>query len=104
MTARRSATLFALLSLGASAVKAQDSSVIEKPMYVRYNVRVPMRDGVHLSINVFRPRTQKKSATVMILTPYGKDLGKPFDEAWSFVKQGYAFVSIDARGRYDSDG
>ena len=104
MTARGLATFVALLSLGTNAVQAQDSSVVEHPMFVRYNVRVPMRDGVHLSINVFRPRTKTKHATVMILTPYGKDLGKPFDEAWSFVKQGYAFVSIDARGRYDSDG
>lgn len=104
MTARAVAVLLALLTLGTGTVRAQDSSVIKYPMLVRYNVRVPMRDGVRLSINVFQPRTKAKHPTVMILTPYGKDLGNPFEEAWSFVKRGYAFVSIDARGRYDSDG
>jgi putative CocE/NonD family hydrolase len=65
---------------------------------------VPVRDGVRLSINVFRPRTSGKHPTVMILTPYGKDAGKPMEEAWSFVQRGYAFVSVDARGRFDSEG
>jgi putative CocE/NonD family hydrolase len=104
MTARGAGILVALLMIGAGSAPAQDTSVVKYPMLVRYNVRVPMRDGVRLSINVFQPRSNTKHSTVMILTPYGKDLGNPLEEAWSFVRRGYAFVSIDARGRYDSDG
>src|SRR5881227_853543 len=104
MTARRVATVVALLFIGTRALEAQDTSVVKYPMLVRYDVHVPVRDGVRLSVNVFQPRTKTKHPTVMILTPYGKDLGNPLDEAWSFVRRGYAFVSVDARGRFDSEG
>jgi hypothetical protein len=104
MTALRFSTILVLLSVGAAPLAAQDTSVIKHPMLVRYDVHVPARDAVRLSVNVFQPRTTGKHPTVMILTPYGKDLGNPLDEAWSFVKRGYAFVSVDARGRYDSEG
>ena len=79
---RRVATILVLLSVGAASLPAQDTSVVKHPMLVRYDVHVPVRDGVRLSVNVFQPRTTVKHPTVMILTPYGKDLGSPLDEAW----------------------
>lgn len=83
---------------------AQQSEVIEYPMVVRYNLKIPMRDGVHLSVDVFRPRDESKHPVVFELTPYNNDGERVMANAWHFVKRGYAFVTADARGRYDSEG
>ena len=38
----------------------------------RLNLRVPMRDGVKLSANLFRPAAQGKYPLILVRTPYGK--------------------------------
>ena len=45
-----------------------------------------------------------KHPTVLSLTPYNNDSDNTMEEAWSYVKRGYSFVTVDVRGRYDSDG
>jgi uncharacterized protein len=67
------------------------------------HVHVPMRDGVLLSANVFRPGGPGAVPTILIRTPYGKG------DDWTanhqaFVEHGYAVVVQDVRGRYDSQG
>jgi uncharacterized protein len=67
------------------------------------HVPVPMRDGVALSANVYRPGGPGRVATILIRTPYGKG------EDWTanyqaFVEHGYAVVVQDVRGRYESQG
>ncbi len=69
----------------------------------QFHVRVPMRDGVQLSANVFRPASAGTYPTILIRTPYGKG------DDWSanhqaFVEHGYAVVVQDVRGRYESQG
>ena len=64
------------------------------------NVAVPMRDGVILRANVFRPSQGGPYPVLVERTPYGKRKGG-VDQ---FVKAGYIVVAQDARGRYDSDG
>ena len=73
-------------------------------MDVRYDVKVRMPDGVHLSVDVFRPRDSAKHPTVFSLTPYNNDSEGTMAQAWSFVQRGYAYVTADVRGRYDSEG
>lgn len=63
------------------------------------DVDVPMRDGVILRANVFRPATGGPFPVLVMRTPYGK--GGKYDR---FVKASYIVVSQDARGRYASDG
>ncbi len=63
------------------------------------NVTVPMRDGVVLRANVFRPDRGGPYPVLVMRTPYGKMNG-----ADRYVKAGYIVVSQDARGRYASDG
>jgi putative CocE/NonD family hydrolase len=94
------------LAIGAwpESSSAQQREVIEYPMVVRYNLKIPMRDGVHLSVDVFRPRDESKHPAVFELTPYNNDGERVMANAWHFVKRGYAFVTADARGRYDSEG
>ena len=64
------------------------------------NVAIPMRDGVILRANIFRPDTSRPVPAILHRTPYGK--GEAGNNA--FARAGYAFVNQDARGRYASDG
>jgi putative CocE/NonD family hydrolase len=64
------------------------------------NVAVPMRDGVVLRANVFRPDRGGPYPVLVMRTPYGKPNGG-MDRR---VKAGYIVVTQDARGRYASDG
>ena len=67
-----------------------------------------MRDGVHLSTDVVLPQgVSRKLGTVLVRTPYGRDgewafWVKPFFEA--YLKQDFAVVLQDERGRYFSEG
>jgi predicted acyl esterase len=72
-------------------------------MVKQLNVRVPMRDGVHLSANVFRSAGATRLPSILIRTPYGK--GSDLLPAYqTFVDHGYVVVMQDVRGRYASDG
>ncbi|MFV2070292.1 MAG: CocE/NonD family hydrolase, partial [Pirellulales bacterium] len=64
------------------------------------DVSVPMRDGVVLRANVFRPVRGGPYPLLVLRTPYGKPNGG-MDR---FVKAGYIVVTQDARGRYASEG
>ena len=92
----RSLRLAASLALQFSAgiVAAAEGVTIEK------DVAVPMRDGVVLRANVFRPEQGGPFPVLVMRTPYGKE-GSKFD---AYAKAGYIVVSQDARGRYKSDG
>ncbi len=64
------------------------------------DVAVPMRDGVVLRANVFRPDRGGPYPVLVLRTPYGKPSGG-MDRR---VKAGYIVVTQDARGRFASDG
>ncbi len=67
------------------------------------NVAVPMRDGVRLSANVFRPGEPGRYPTILQRTPYGKSDAITANYQ-SFVNHGYVVVVQDVRGRYKSGG
>jgi hypothetical protein len=67
------------------------------------DVRVPMRDNVRLSANVFRPAGGGRFPTILLRTPYGKGTELPSGYQ-SFINHGYAVVLQDVRGRYGSGG
>lgn len=64
------------------------------------DVDVPMRDGVILRANVFRPAGEGQFPGLLLRTPYGKPAGG-FER---FVRSGYVVVTQDSRGRYASGG
>jgi len=78
--------------------------LIDHPMTVEYDVRVAMRDGVALSADVYRPAESGRHPAVLTLTPYNNNSDATLDEAWSYASRGYAYVTVDVRGRYDSEG
>jgi putative CocE/NonD family hydrolase len=67
------------------------------------HVRIPMRDGVQLAANLFRPTEPARVPAILVRTPYGKgeDITPHYQ---AFVNHGYAIVVEDVRGRYESDG
>jgi hypothetical protein len=73
------------------------------PLVSQYNIAVPMRDGVALSANVFRPGGAGRYPAILLRTPYNK--GDAITVSYqSFVNHGYAVVVQDVRGRYKSGG
>ena len=64
------------------------------------NVDIPMRDGVLLRGNLWRPDTAGAFPGLILRTPYGKARGG-YER---FVRAGYAVLSQDTRGRYASEG
>ena len=71
----------------------------------RYNVKMPMRDGVNLSADIFFPKDQVEPFPVIFSrTPYDNTAEAMVDSAVFYAQNGYVFVAQDARGRNDSDG
>ena len=69
------------------------------------DVTVPMRDGVRLATDVYRPaRRGVPAATrfpvLLQRTPYGKEARGLVERARCFVRHGYVVVRRDGRLRY----
>ena len=89
-----------LLLLAAAELAAQDTNFVREK-----DVAVPMRDGVVLRADVWRPATPGRYPTLVYRTPYGKHQATAaFATATKAVNRGYAVVMQDVRGRYASDG
>ncbi len=69
-----------------------------------FDARVPMRDGVELSADIWLPAEKEKHPAILIRTPYVKARGRLVPFAQKFVERGYAVLLEDVRGRGDSDG
>lgn len=66
------------------------------------SVTVPMRDGVSLSTAIFRPAGEGKFATLLVRTPYQKEMSEL--QGKYFARRGYAVAIQDCRGRFASSG
>ncbi len=69
----------------------------------RFNVPIPMRDGVTLSADLVLPGKLPAPA-VVVRTPYGKGGERQSERGAAFARGGYAAVHVDVRGRGDSGG
>ena len=67
-----------------------------------FDAKIPMRDGIKLSADIFRPRGGGKHPVILMRTPY--DNNGLIGTAIKYARRGYAVVGQDCRGRYDSDG
>jgi putative CocE/NonD family hydrolase len=70
---------------------------------VERGVEIPMRDGVALVADVYRPVGEGKFPTVLARTPYNRVTEAALKGGW-YAKRGYAFVAQDVRGRFASGG
>ncbi|HEU0185643.1 MAG TPA: CocE/NonD family hydrolase, partial [Blastocatellia bacterium] len=79
---------------------------------VERKLMVPMRDGKRMATDVYRPKDgSKKYPTVFVRTPYNFNFwdvrnGAPRDmrNELDAVKRGYAFVEMNERGHFFSEG
>ncbi len=70
-----------------------------------HDVAVPMRDGVVLRADVFKPEGSGRFPTLVYRTPYDrKDAPEDYTTVKAAVDRGYAVVVQDVRGRYGSAG
>lgn len=72
-------------------------------LIVERDVETPMRDGVVLRADVYRPDTTEPLPVLLQRTPYGKKFGPP-NLALMAAERGYAVIIQDTRGRWASDG
>ena len=70
---------------------------------VRTEVKIPMRDGVELSANIFLPKAEGKYPVILIRSPYGKGDAK-YGDGLFYAGRGYVVVSQDCRGKGTSQG
>jgi putative CocE/NonD family hydrolase len=67
-------------------------------------VRVPMRDGVALSADVWRPDTGEQVPALICRTPYGKQMTAMMAAPEQLAGGGFAVIVQDCRGRFESEG
>jgi hypothetical protein len=85
---------------------------LESIAVIDRKVMVPMRDGKRMQADIYRPKDEsKKYPIIFSRTPYNfnywdVDLGAPRDmsTALDAVKHGYAYIEMNERGRYFSEG
>ena len=71
---------------------------------MRLDVKVPMRDGVNLSADLYVPKTTGPFPVVLIRTPYNNNLPNMIERGRQLANNGYACAIQDVRGRWDSEG
>lgn len=71
---------------------------------MQLDVKVPMRDGINLSADIYLPRARGKFPTVLMRTPYDNNADNMVEKARRLANNGYACVLQDCRGRWDSEG
>lgn len=120
-----SALLFAALQTLPVAAQAQRQSddalraqreatekELESIAIIDRKVMVKMRDGKRMQADVYRPKDEsRKYPIIFVRTPYNfnfydVELGAPRDmkSIIDAVKRGYAYVEMNERGRYFSEG
>jgi len=85
---------------------------LESAAIVERKVMVPMRDGKRMAADIYRPKdTSKKYPIIFVRTPYNFNfwdvrLGAPRDLSAELtaVKRGYAYVEMNERGHFFSEG
>jgi putative CocE/NonD family hydrolase len=105
--------IFLLTFLINPKLHAQDD-ILEKLneiAIIDQKVMVPMRDGIRLATDIYRPKNVDKAPIIFSRTPYnfnswrdGKENTRTAKQAYEAVKRGYAYVVQNERGRYFSEG
>jgi uncharacterized protein len=68
-------------------------------------VAIPMRDGVNLYADVYRPVGAERYPVLVSRTPYSTErFPAAYEAGVYFSRRGYVYVFQDVRGRHESDG
>ena len=91
-----------ILALGLAALTGCAATA---RVQIERDVVIPMRDGVALRADIYRPAGNGPFPVLVFRTPYGKHNAAESDRIHlKAVERGYAVVLQDVRGRYASDG
>lgn len=73
---------------------------------IELDVPAPMRDGILLRANVYRPAGEGRWPVLLTRLPYGKDyaLGGSVLDPVQAARRGYVVIVQDTRGRFRSEG
>ncbi|MCB0556501.1 MAG: CocE/NonD family hydrolase [Phaeodactylibacter sp.] len=84
---------------------------LEAIAIVDQKVMMPMRDGIRLATDIYRPKTDQPVPVIFSKTPYnfngwgdGEPRTRNYERAYEAVSHGYAYVVQNERGRYFSEG
>lgn len=84
---------------------------LEAIAIIDQKVMMPMRDGVRLATDIYRPKGNAKVPIVFSRTPYnfnswgdGEMRARGLEAAYEAVQRGYAYVVQNERGRFFSEG
>ena len=91
----------------AQPIAHYDETRLSQPQYpvvIEKLVPVPMRDGVELSADVYRPDASGTFPTLLWRTPYSNNDAGTVEQSKWFAQRGYVVVVQDVRGKYDSGG
>ena len=106
---------FFACTLIAEPLIAQDTASIYRKLdsiaVIDQKVMMPMRDGIRLATDIYRPKGEGKYPIVFSRTPYnfntwadGKMVNGPLQAAYEAVSRGYVYVVQNERGRFFSEG
>lgn len=105
--------IFTLLFIIPLAICAQDDVLkkLQAVAIIDQKVMMPMRDGVRLATDIYRPKTDKLVPIIFSKTPYnfnswgnGEMRTGTYQAALDAVSRGYAYVVQNERGRFFSEG
>lgn len=102
---RFNALVLLLLATSISLADSSDAQVGYSSIpggRVVLDVKVPMRDGIKLSADIYFPEGNGPFPVVLVRTPY--DNSPLAAKGLTFAKRGYVYVAQDCRGRFDSEG
>ncbi|AHG88024.1 hydrolase CocE/NonD family protein [Gemmatirosa kalamazoonensis] len=97
-----------------TALAARRDSIeraLEAVAVVDRKIMVPMRDGVRMAADVYRPKNVAKAPVIFSRTPYNFNFWDVRNGTWrdmstalDAVRRGYAYVEMNERGHFFSEG
>ena len=83
-----------------------ETVAMSSSLTVERNISIPMRDGVRLSADLYRPAQSGQLPVLLQRTPYNKSGPNGVSQAFAMraAEAGFAVVVQDVRGRYNSGG
>lgn len=103
-----------LMLVSTGLIAQEETSISEKLeaiAIIDQKIMMPMRDGIRLATDIYRPKTDERVPIIFSRTPYnfnswgdGKERTRTKERAYEAVKRGYAYVVQNERGRYFSEG
>ncbi len=104
-------TLFASSAAAGRAAAQNELEQLEAIAHIEQKVMMPMRDGIRLATDIYRPKTNVPVPTIFVRTPYnfnawrdGELQTRSFRAPLEAVRRGYAYVVQNERGKFFSEG